>query len=500
MVDLPMVILVVYWHSQASFPHNKFSFSVALLFRMNEGFASLFEKIIVDSINGDMIQWTQFVTTIKDDMMLADVNGALVPLNQYVESPAEINDKAYDVTVTHYKGAFLLFMMYLGLQPTTFQKGVRYYLDDRAYQSATPSDLHAGLQRAYDEDYPASGVDIDAIMWPWENLHGYPIVTVSIEGDTLTFAQKGFRTTHDELYGIRIVFTTASTANFDFPVDHTFWLSTRETDISLNNLTIDWTEGDWIVANVRNYGYYVTNYDDTLWNLIIEALTDDDEHTRVHYENRGLLFADFHVFIEQAYDVSSTIFLRLAQSLRIENEITVWNRAHRGLFRITNRLRATDLLDDHLNHLSELFSPIHDRMLDDESFNAQVADHVRFWSCTSRIRECLNNALDELVDAMDGPLLESSLCTGFMTANATVRTHFWNVALESVDDQLLSDLACSSDLAFLSIYLNASLDLTNNLGVGNRRTIINRVFEANFVGFDLIHEFFSDNHEFIHAE
>lgn len=469
---------------------------------MNEGFASFFEKVFVDTINGNLVQWDQFVTTTKDNLMLADVNGALVPLNQYVESPTEINDKAYDVIVTHYKGAFLLFMMYLGIEPETFAKGVRYYLEDNAYSSVTPSDLHAGLQRAYDEDYPESGEDIEAIMSPWENLRGYPVVTVSIEGNTLTFMQEGFRTPHNELYGIRILFTTASTANFDFPRNHNFWLTTREINLSLTNLTIDWTEGDWIIANVRNFGYYITNYDDTLWNLIIDGLTNDAEN--IHYENRGLLFADFNVFIEQAHNVSSTIFLRLARSLLTENEISVWNRAHRGLFRITNRLRGTNLLDDHLNHLANLFSPIHDRMLDDESFNSQLADHVRFWSCTSRIQECLDNALNELVDAMEEHefVLESSMCTGFMTSNETVLTHFWNVALESesVRDQLLTDLACSSDLDFLAIYLNASLDLSNNLTIDQRRIIINRVYNANFVGFGLVHGFFLDNHEFIHAE
>lgn len=469
---------------------------------MNEGFASLFEKIIVDSINDDIIQWTQFVTTTKDNIMLADVNGALVPLNQYVESPAEINAKAYDVLVTHYKGAFILFMFYLGIQPRTFRKGVVYYLEDRAYNSATPSDLHAGLQRAYDEDYPGSDVDIDAIMSPWENLRGYPVVTVSIDGDTLTFTQEGFRTTHNELYGIRILFTTASTANFDFPENHSFWLTTRQLDISLNNLTIDWTEGDWIIANVRNFGYYITNYDDNLWNLIIDALTNDGES--IQYENRGLLFADFHVFIELAHDVSSTIFLRLSQSLQIENELSVWNRANRGLLRMTNRLRGTNLLEGQLNYLRNLFSPIHDRLLNDETFNFELTDLVRFWSCTSGIQECLDNALDELFDAMEENefLLESSMCTGFMTANETVLTHFWNVALEneSVRNQILTDLACSSNLNFLSIYLNASLDLANGLTINQREIIINRVYSGNFVGFDLIDEFFIDNYQFIHSE
>ncbi len=428
---------------------------------------------------------------------MADVNGALVPLNQYVESPMEINDKAYDVIVTHYKGAFILLMARFMLKELTFEKGIRYYLTDRAFDSVTPDDLHNGLQRAYDEDNPNNGVDIDEIMWSWENIRGYPVVTVSIEGDTLTLKQEGFQTPHNESFGIPISIATASNPNFTYPLQQIYWMSNHELEISLSNSSIEWSENDWIVVNVRNFAYFITNYDDNLWNLLIEALINEPEN--IHFENRGALFANFHLLIEYAHNVSSTIFLRLAESLQVENEISVWRRADRGLLRIDSRLRRTELIEGHLNYLRNLFKPIYDRLFNDENFNPQLADLVRFWSCTSGIQECLDRAIDDLFDEADDTL---TMCPGFMSANQTVLTLFWNSALinPSNEEQLLTDLACSNDLNFLSVYLNASLDLSNNFTRTQRAIIINRVFSANSVGFDLIREFFSDNHDFIHAE
>lgn len=466
--------------------------------RMNEGFATLYEKIIVDNINGPpYTQYNQFMLVTKDEVMFADVNGALVPLNHYPESPKEINDKAYDVIVTHYKAAFIIYMARAMMHPVTFERGIVDYLNVRAFNSVTPDDLHAALQRAYNEDNPGSAVDIASIMWSWENLSGYPVVTASIAGDRLIFTQEGFNTPHDELYGIPIAIATASSPNFSYPLQHIYWMNDKEFEFSLSNSTIDWTENDWIVVNARNFAYFVTNYDDTLWNLLIEALTGN-ERERISFENRGTLFSNFYLFIEHAYDVSSTIFLRLAQSLRLENETSVWNRANRGLLRFTNRLRATQLFDNHLNFLTNLFVPIYDRLLNDGDFNSELTDLVSFWSCTSGIQACLYAAAERLFDTND----ESSMCPGFMTANSTVLAQFWNEALlnETSRDQLLTDLACSNDRSFLSVYLNASLDMTNGFLRDQREAIINRVFSANFVGFDLIGDFYLNNHFFIHSE
>jgi hypothetical protein len=38
--------------------------------------------------------------------------------------------------------------------------------------AATPQDLHRGLQKAYNEDFPEKPLDIDHLMGTWENAAG----------------------------------------------------------------------------------------------------------------------------------------------------------------------------------------------------------------------------------------------------------------------------------------------------------------------------------------
>lgn len=432
--------------------------------------------------------------------MFADVNDALVPLNLYAESPDEIEFKSYNVIVTHDKAVFILRMMMFALSRATFEKGTRYYLTTRAYQSASPDDLHAGLQRAADEDFPGSNLNIREIMRPWENFAGYPIVNVRLVGSSLVVSQEGFTTSHDTLFHIPISYATASNpASQNQTPD--FWLTSQEVEISQSNAPKGWSTGDWILMNLGNFGYYITNYDIALWDLLIEALLGNNES--IHFFSRGLLFADFHVLIDQGYDVSSTIFLRLTAALQNETEVNVWDRANLGILRITNRLRGTVLLGDHLSYLRNIMAPLHGRMLNDESFNSELATHIRFWSCISLLQNCIYKAHYQIMDAMETGDISSDLCDGFRTVNETVLTHFWNVALEATNSDrevLLNALACSGNVDFLRTFSSAALDLTNNLTRADREIIINRVYQANFVGFDFIDEFVMENHEIIHSE
>lgn len=454
------------------------------------------DTIIVDRLHPERGLRLALEGTTKDRFMLIDVNDSRWPLNRFVESPAEIEQKTYDVDITHMKGVYVLRMIAGAIKTPTFYKGVNYYLTDNAYQPVTPADLHAGLQRAIDEDFPDNNLNIAAIMSPWENLAGYPLVTVRQEGSRLFLTQEGFTTGHDDLYPIPIFFTTAS----DTPSETTtvrFWMTNREMEVP----PISRVEGDWIVLNYRNYGLYLTNYDADLWDKIIEALLDDIEV--VNLQSRGLLFADFHKLIHHGHDVSSTIFLRLAMTLQMESEANVWSRAHPGLWRITNRLRATGLLDEHLSYLRNLMAPIHERLLNDESVSSELSEHVRFWSCLSGVQECLDNALSELESAMENGGIAASMCSGFMAANEAVWMHFWNFALQSsgsVRDQLLNDLSCTNDVDLLAFYLANALNTTNGLTSNQREIIINRVYEANFVGYDLILGFVDEHHEFIQSE
>lgn len=443
----------------------------------------------------------QFVTANKDALMNADVNGGLISMNHYVESPEEIQFKTYDVIVTHDKAAHFLRMIMFALTQPTFEKGVRYYLEARAFQSASPSDLHAGLQRALDEDSPSNNVDLASAMSSWEDFAGYPVVTVRRDGDRLSLTQEGFSTRHSNLFSIPINYATASNPDF-LDVNHELWLTTQEASIFRSNATKSWDDNDWVVVNVRQYGYYATNYDNLGWDLIIEALLNDIES--INFEQRSLFFADFRKFIDQGHDVSTTIFLRLLNTLQLDNEIWVWDRASSALELVTNRLRDTTLLIPHLSYVRNLMQPIYDRMVNDASFNSDLSRLVTFWSCLSGIQECLSATIDEVTDVMlTGEPTTPNMCSGFRSANDTVWKYFWYVTLQSsgsIREDLLTALPCSNDPALITYYLNEALNLGNGFTREQRAIIINRVYSANFIGYDLVFEFVAENHQFIHTK
>lgn len=464
------------------------------IYRLNEGFASSLDVIIVQYLHPERQLETQLLTTRKDQVMFADVNDSRWPLNRYVESPAEIEQKTYDVVITHFKAVFLIRMVMSAMTAPTFYKGINYYLTANSYQTVTPDDLHAGFQRAVDEDIPERNINIAALMTPWENLPGYPILTLRQENSRLVLSQEGFTTTHDDLFIIPIFYITASDPDFT-TATFRFMMTTREVEIP------QWEVGDWILLNHRNYGLYLSNYDDALWDLIIATLLEDIE--AIPFESRGLLFGDFNTMITQGHNVSSTIFLRLSMTLQNENEVNVWDRAQPGLTRITNRLRGTVLLDDHLSYLRTLMAPLHERMLNDESFNSELSEHVRRLSCQSGVQECLDNALSEMIVAMENNEVTTSMCSGFMTANEAIWMHFWNVAIQSTGsarDEILNHLSCTSNVELLTFYLNSALNMTNGLTIDQRELIINRAYQANFVGYDLIFGFVIEHHAFIHSE
>lgn len=470
-------------------------------FRLNEGFASFYELILVDNRHTEVDLRINFVTENRDPLMSTDVHGQLVPLNQYVETPAEIEFKTYDVIVTHDKAAHYLRMIMFMLTQPTFEKGVRYYLAERAYQSATPSDLHAGLQRALDEDIPTNNINVASMMSSWEDFAGYPVVTASREADRLILTQENFNTRYYNTFSVPINYATATNPDF-LQVNLQLLLTTREAVIFQGNATKSWSDGDWIVLNLRQYGYYATNYDNLGWDLIIAALLNNIDS--IDFESRSLFFADFRLFLEQGHDVSTTILLRLLSTLQIDNVFTVWNRASNALSVVTGRLRETTLLNQHLSFVRNLMQPIYNRMVNDASFNSELSGLVTFWSCLSGIQECLSATIEEVTDVMmTGETSTPNMCSGFRSANDTVWKYFWYVTLQSsgvVREQLLTALPCTNDPALLTYYLNQVTNLGNGFTREQRAIMINRVYNANFVGYNFVFDFVAAHHEFIHTQ
>ena len=474
--------------------------NIYLIFqRLNEGFASLFENVINDILFPEKHQWEEFLISNFDFVFDFDTNNWFDPLNQYVETRQDIEMKFG--WIARYKGAIVLRMFKEALGDETFLKGVRYYLNDNQYQSVSPKDLFEGLQKAFDEDFPGINLNIESMMTPWLELHGYPIVTVSRSENGITLRQDTFRQSHDELFNIPINYATASHPNFDDAIAD-IWLTDKEMEIVSENAVKTWTNDDWVIFNLRDTGYFVTNYDDTLWNLIIDALMND--HEAIHSLNRGTLFADFTRFIEMDYDVSSTYFLGMMQSLALENHHHVWRRASGGLRLFELRLRNSDLHQLYLNFMRDFMTTAYSEVTFTDEWGRSIVDN---WSCRSGVQNCLDDSLNVLIEIMenDSPLdFFTSHCNGFRAVNETVWMYFFNRALKQNDNWRrifeLMDLACTENTDLLQIYLNSALDMNNSLDRFDRETIINGACRENPTSYRAALSFIEENYEWINTE
>lgn len=420
----------------------------------------------------------------------------------YVESPFAIRGK-FDTT-TYRKGAIVLKMLKDALSEKIFLNGIKIYLNEMQFKSVSPEDLYRALQQAYDEAFPGNDLKIEDLMQTWTNSKGLPIVTVSRSENGLLLTQDSLGTENNELFSIPINYATASNQNFDnFTAE--IWMTTKEIEITRENAGKTWTDDDWIIFNLRDTGYYLTNYDETLWGLITTSLAND--HEAVHYLNRGTLFADIHRFIEHAIDFRATILLEMIDSLKLEFHPHVWRRADMGLLVFQMRLRGSELHGMYLNFLQQTMNEIHGREFETLS-GTWATETVNSLSCHSGVKACEDDALGALVEVMETGVTSFQFpfrCNGFRVANETVWMHFFNTAL-AIDDGnwnrmfQVYDLECTQNPEFIKFYLDTVLDMTNNLRMSERQEMIRIMARENNVGYNAIIELVEENPEFFNTE
>jgi aminopeptidase N len=185
-------------------------------------------------------------------------------------------------------------MMQVALGVSTWTKGLRNYLLQKQYDAAISDDLYAGLQQAVNEDYPTGGPNVATIFRTWETQSGYPVITVSRNGDQLTLTQDRFfytNQTSDSVWWVPINYVVGSNPNFTESKPD-LWLQGQKTVTVANSSAPKmWTNDDWVVVNIQQTSYYRVNYDQSLWNLLIQQLNGNNfEH--IHLLNRAQLVDD----------------------------------------------------------------------------------------------------------------------------------------------------------------------------------------------------------------
>lgn len=215
-------------------------------------------------------------------------------------------------------------MMQVALGVSTFTKGLRYYLNTNEYQSASSDDLYESLQLAVNEDYPTSPPSVSTVMKTWENQAGYPVITVSRDEGRLTLTQERFFYTEEtstSLWWVPINYVVGSNPNFD-DTKPDLWIPGVKTQTIESNSQKPFTNDDWIIVNIQESSYYRVNYDDNLWNLLIEQLRSD-EHDKIHLLNRAQLVDD-SLNLARAGKINYDVPFGILEYLHKESDYIPW--------------------------------------------------------------------------------------------------------------------------------------------------------------------------------
>ena len=149
---------------------------------LNEAFATFMEIAAVDAFRKDWQRWTSFglerTAAFETDSLVSTR-----PVEYEVRSPDDC-DGMFDV-LTYQKGGALLRMLEQYLGDERFRQGVSQYLTQHQYANTETNDLWDAIEAT-------SGEPVRQMMDSWIWQPGYPLVTASLDGDSLVLAQQRF--------------------------------------------------------------------------------------------------------------------------------------------------------------------------------------------------------------------------------------------------------------------------------------------------------------------
>lgn len=449
---------------------------------LNEAFATLYSNYIPYLIYPEEDYLDRFLIYAQQTAFNADtIDRGAVPLNHYVETPTEIRNKFG--TISYRKGGSFLRMFQEALTVPTFAKGLHYYLTEMYLQAVTPQDLHRNLQKALDEDFPSSGLNLDQLMSTWEVQAGYPLITVSKTATAYTFTQSRFGG-GEEIYSVPVSFATASEENFDV-LTPKFWLT---------NPTFQWESTEnFVILNVRGAGYYKVSYDKSVLAPISEYLRYNSEQVPVLHRQQLLtemktkLISDA---IEPVHALNMLFFLHL------ESQYSLWAEGDAMADFLFEHLFGTEIIDE-FNQFIQSVVQIQVARLGFTAVEGESSDDVNMrrvltkMACQAHHEDCFafeTQRLAAYVQQSEGTI---NLCNGLRRADATIHNYFINALLSG--SNYTEALGCPLDANLIKNYLQVVLDETNVLTEEERIRVIESTASKSIVAFETVVIFLEEN-------
>ena len=270
---------------------------------LKEAFATFMEMKVTDAFRPEWNRWVDFGLS-RTAAFDVDSLESTRPIEFEVISPDDA-EGMYDL-LTYEKGAAVVRMLEQYLGEDEFRAGSHNYLSAHAFKNTETHDLWDALEST-------TGQPTRTIMDSWIFQGGYPQVSLSRTGSTLTISQQRF--TYRPVAG---------SAEWGVPVILTLGTGNdrhqQRVLVDAPTVTVELDhDAEWVVANTAGSGFYRAAYDADLRASLVANLSS------LHpIERYGLVDDSWSMVLANSLSVND--FLAMVDHFRDEDDLAVWRR------------------------------------------------------------------------------------------------------------------------------------------------------------------------------
>ena len=332
---------------------------------LNEAFATFMEHLGVDAYRESWKTWDDFAIGRAAALDIDALSNTRTV--EYEVITPEDADGMFDL-LTYQKGGSVLRMVERWLGAEAFRAGVRHYLDRYKLANTETTDLWDSLESATSEP-------VRRIMDSWIFQPGFPIVTASAAGSSITLTQERFAYEGAEASGQRwAIPIRARVHDGAFAADSTLLLDGDRT-------SFDAPPDALVVLDAGGEGFYRVSYPREWRDRLLDAgvLSPLERFSIVDDLWAAVL----------AGRASAEEMLALARQLRGEEDLVVW-RVLVGALRATSRMVEGDALARLRSMVADVLAPTFSRL----GTHATGGEDAR----TRQLRGVILDALGTLVE------------------------------------------------------------------------------------------------------
>ncbi|KAJ8973357.1 hypothetical protein NQ317_001401 [Molorchus minor] len=473
---------------------------------LKDGFARYFEYYITHEVTPTWELDKQFVIEQVHSTLVSDALATAQALQMDCSTPSEISSRFG--TITYGKGASVLRMVEHFMQSENFRAGLQNYLLTYEYNNTLPKDLWTTLNANINNSLSKLPASLETVMYTWVHNPGFPLLTVTQRGNTVTISQRRFLLSGADTiteWFVPISYTTSMSRNkFETTTPDVWLVPDEDVEITLP------PNAKWIILNNQQTGYYRVNYDDGLWERIRGALLRSN-FDGIPQLNRAQIVDDLFNLARSGH-VRYTKIFRVLRFLYNDDSYYTWYPALAGYNFLLRRVGEDSSLGvmigwSVLEIMTRFYisAPITELKEDDQIYTfKQILAHT--WACRLRAPNCIEEVRGQFSEyKLSGIRPNRNLrgivyCYGLRYSNDTTDWDFlWNAYttssnLETEQITILSALGCTRNRALLKGYLLKSI--TNNSGIRpqDADSVFSSVYSGSTIGAEVAFDFLMENH------